>query len=171
MLARLALAAACLLPPFSIACAADEPLDLGGVKEEHMMIPMRDGAKLSAFLYFPPGDGPWPVLYEQRYADLTQPDSRKWFAKLAAGGYVVAAENFRGTHLSEGRWVGYRAGLGQTARRLRHSRMAGRPVVEHRQDRYVWQFTGRICAELPGCRCAAAFDVPVHDRHRFEPVS
>jgi predicted acyl esterase len=109
MLARLVLATLCL-PCFSeIARAADEPLDLGGVKEERVMIPMRDGAKLSAYLYFPPGDGPWPVLYEQRYADLTHPNTRKSFAKLAAGGYVVAAENFRGTHLSEGRWVGYRA--------------------------------------------------------------
>ncbi len=28
---------------------------------------------------------------------------------MAAAGYVVAAQNFRGTHLSEGTWVGYRA--------------------------------------------------------------
>ena len=98
-----------LLLECHFASAADGPLDLGGVKEQHVMIPMRDGAKLSAYLYFPPGDGPWPVLYEQRYADLTAPQTRKSFARLAAGGYVVAAENFRGTHLSEGVWVGYRA--------------------------------------------------------------
>ena len=30
-------------------------------------------------------------------------------ARLAAAGYVVAVENFRGTQLSEGTWVGYRA--------------------------------------------------------------
>ena len=94
--------------------AAEEPLDLGGVTEKHEMIPMRDGKKLSAYLYFPKGDGPWPVLYEQRYADLRGAGSRKGFAKLAAAGYVVVGENFRGTHLSEGTWVGYRAlGWGQ----------------------------------------------------------
>jgi predicted acyl esterase len=89
--------------------AADPPLDLGGVTEKHVMVPMRDGKKLSVYLYLPEGKGPWPVLYEQRYADLRGAASRKAFARLAAAGYVVAAENFRGTHQSEGTWVGYRA--------------------------------------------------------------
>ena len=94
--------------------SAEEPIDLGGIREEHIMIPMRDGKKLSAYAYFPQGAGPWPVLYEQRYADLRGSGSRKAFAKLAQAGYVVVGENFRGTHLSEGTWVGYRAlGWGQ----------------------------------------------------------
>ncbi len=105
-----------LLLECHLAGAAEEPLDLGGVKEQHVMIPMRDGAKLSAYLYFPTGDGPWPVLYEQRYADLRAPQTRKSLARLAAGGYVVAAENFRGTHLSEGAWVGYRRSAGENCR-------------------------------------------------------
>jgi predicted acyl esterase len=88
---------------------ADEPVELGDITERHVMIPMRDGQRLSAYLYFPKGEGPWPVLYEQRYADLRAPATRKGFARLAEAGYVVAAENFRGTHLSEGTWVGYRA--------------------------------------------------------------
>lgn len=73
------------------------------------MIPMRDGQKLSAYLYFPPGAGPWPALFEQRYADIRGAGTRKAAAKLAEAGYVVALVNFRGTHLSEGTWVGYRA--------------------------------------------------------------
>jgi predicted acyl esterase len=89
--------------------AAEEAVDLGKITEKHVMIPMRDGNRLSAYLYFPPGEGPWPVLYEQRYADLRSPGTRKGFAKLAEAGYVVAAENFRGAGLSEGTWVGYRA--------------------------------------------------------------
>src|SRR4051812_35000571 len=89
--------------------AADEPVDLGTVTEKHEMVPMRDEKKLSTYLYFPQGKGPWPVLYEQRYADIRGAGSRKAFAKLAEAGYVVAAQNFRGTHLSEGTWVGYRA--------------------------------------------------------------
>ncbi len=89
--------------------AADPPLDLGSVTELHEMVPMRDGVRLSTYIYLPPGAGPWPVLYEQRYADLRGAGSRKAFARLAEKGYVVAAQNFRGTHLSEGKWVGYRA--------------------------------------------------------------
>ncbi len=88
---------------------AQPPVDLGTIAEKHEMVPMRDGTKLSVYLYFPPGKGPWPVLLEQRYADLTAPATRKSFAKLAEGGYVVAAQNFRGAGKSEGTWVGYRA--------------------------------------------------------------
>jgi predicted acyl esterase len=79
------------------------------VREQHVMVPMRDGAKLSMYLYFPAGEGPWPVLYEQRYVDIRTPGARQSYAKLAAGGYVVAAQNFRGAYLSEGVFNGYRA--------------------------------------------------------------
>ena len=105
----LTLAVAATLAASRGAWAAEEPLDLGTITEKHEMIPMRDGKKLSAYLYFPKGEGPWPVLYEQRYADLRGVGTRKAFAKLAEGGYVVVGENFRGTHQSEGTWVGYRA--------------------------------------------------------------
>ena len=84
-------------------------VDLGTVTEKHAMIPMRDGVRLSTYLYMPSGEGPWPVIYEQRYADLRGAETRKGYARLAAAGYVVAAQNFRGAQLSEGTWVGYRA--------------------------------------------------------------
>src|SRR3954462_2068396 len=92
-----------------------KPLDLGGVTEQHIMVPMRDGVRLSTYLYTPPGKGPWPVLYEQRYADLRRYPAPRGnappaaYARLAAAGYVVAAQNFRGAQKSEGTWVGYRA--------------------------------------------------------------
>ena len=73
------------------------------------MIPMRDAVRLSAYLYFPEGKGPWPVLYEQRYADLRADRTRRILAELASHGYVVCAQNFRGAHLSEGVWDGYRS--------------------------------------------------------------
>src|SRR5262245_37783549 len=95
----------CLSP--RVTWCAEEPVDLGSISERHEMIPMRDGVRLSAYLYFPRGDGPWPVLLEQRYAPLQDPATRKAFARMAEGGYVVAAANFRGTHLSEGTYVGY----------------------------------------------------------------
>ena len=89
--------------------SAQGDLDFGPVTERHVMIPMRDGARLSAYLYFPEGSGPWPAVFEQRYASLTGTSTRKNAAKMAQAGYVVAMVNFRGTHLSEGTWVGYRA--------------------------------------------------------------
>lgn len=104
---RVLLIGLCLVSMSSV--FAQEPIDLGGVREEHMMIPMRDGTKLSAYLYFPQGDGPWPVLYEQRYADLKGVGTRQGNARLAKAGYVVCAENFRGAGKSEGTWIGYRA--------------------------------------------------------------
>jgi predicted acyl esterase len=93
----------------SVNVLAQDDVDLGSVTEKHVMVPMRDGQHLSAYLYFPAGDGPWPAAFEQRYADLRGAGTRKAAAKLAEAGFVVAMVNFRGTHRSEGTWVGYRA--------------------------------------------------------------
>lgn len=93
----------------STAVSAQEDLDFGSVSERHTMIPMRDGKQLSAYLYVPPGDGPWPAVFQQRYASLRGAGTRQSAAKLAEAGFVVALVNYRGTHLSEGKWVGYRA--------------------------------------------------------------
>jgi len=100
----------CLLALVSASSAQELPkLDLPGVREQHFMIPMRDGVKLSAYLYLPEGDGKWPVVFEQRYAALTSAGTRKNSADLALRGYAVAMVNFRGSQLSEGKYVGYRA--------------------------------------------------------------
>lgn len=80
-----------------------------GVTEHHRMIPMRDGKRLSAYVYFPDGEGPWPAIFEQRYSDLSGKATRDAAVRLAQSGFVVAMVNFRGAHLSEGKWVGYRA--------------------------------------------------------------
>ena len=42
-------------------------------------------------------------------ADITGAGTRKAAAELAAKGFAVAMVNYRGTHESEGTWVGYRA--------------------------------------------------------------
>jgi len=89
--------------------AAEPDIDLGDVTEQHVMVPMRDGVKLSVYLYVPKGEGPWPALLEQRYANARAARTRQELAELASHGYVVALQNFRGTQLSEGRYVGYRA--------------------------------------------------------------
>jgi len=89
--------------------AQNNPLDLGGVREEHTMIPMRDGKHLSAWLYYPKGEGPWPAIFEQRYGAIDGKGAKLNSAEQAAKGYVVAMVSFRGAQKSEGRWVGYRA--------------------------------------------------------------
>lgn len=99
---------AVMLTGRTLAGFADDPVDLGGVREEHVMIPMRDGVKLSAFLFFPAGDGPWPVLLEQRYANGSDSNTKKSFSRLARGGFVTVLANFRGSQQSEGVWKGYR---------------------------------------------------------------
>jgi predicted acyl esterase len=70
------------------------------------MIPMRDGKRLSAYVFFPQGKGKWPAIFEQRYADISSAGSRKAAAKFAEGGFVIALVNYRGTHLSEGVYGG-----------------------------------------------------------------
>ena len=90
--------------------SAADAVDLGGVTEKHVMIPMRDGVRLSAHIYTPPGDGPWPVLLEQRYANANDPGTQQYFARIAkTGGYVTVLANFRGSQKSEGDWRGYRS--------------------------------------------------------------
>jgi len=84
-------------------------IQLYGTTEKHEMIPMRDGKRLSAYLYFPKDGGPWPAVFEQRYGSLLGQSTREAAARLASEGFVVALINYRGTHLSEGKWVGYRA--------------------------------------------------------------
>lgn len=106
---RLLLSIVTMLFLASVIQAAEKKIELGDVTEKHVMIPMRDGVRLSSYLYLPAGKGPWPVLYEQRYASLTAARTRQSMAKLSSHGYVVCLENFRGAQKSEGTWVGYRA--------------------------------------------------------------
>lgn len=96
-------------PSFLPAAEELKPLDFGTVTEKHLWVPMRDGVRLSGYAYFPAGDGPWPVLFQQRYNSHLADGSRRAAAYLAGKGYVVVNVNFRGTQLSEGTFVGYRA--------------------------------------------------------------
>lgn len=93
----------------STASALAQTTKIGTVTYQHVMIPMRDGVRLSAHLYLPEGEGPWPVIFEQRYASFDAKATHEQMAKLAEAGYVVAGANFRGSQKSEGAWVGYRA--------------------------------------------------------------
>ena len=98
-----------LAASLAVAAAADSPSPLvPGTVEEPVMIPMRDGVRLSAYLYRPATGGPWPVLYQQRYADVTAAGTRRHHSQLASHGYVVCVQSFRGAQKSEGDFDGYR---------------------------------------------------------------
>jgi|UniRef100_UPI0037852AC9 predicted acyl esterase len=105
---RFLLLLSCLAVQGSVFAADLAKLDFGTVREEHIMIPMRDGKRLSAYVFFPKGEGKWPAIFEQRYADISSAGSRKAAAKFAEGGFVIALVNYRGTHESEGVYRGYR---------------------------------------------------------------
>ena len=70
-----------VLSTFSVTVSGQADVDLGQIVERHEMIPMRDGNRLSAYLYFPTGSGPWPAVFEQRYADLRGAGTRRAAAK------------------------------------------------------------------------------------------
>jgi predicted acyl esterase len=83
-------------------------------REQHVMVPMRDGTRLSMRLHFPDtakhGQGPWPAIFEQRYGnDGTDDATRADLTELADGGFVVGLLMFRGAWRSEGEWLSYRA--------------------------------------------------------------
>ena len=100
------------LPAAALAQSAE--LDLRGVREQHVWVPMRDGTQLSTWLYLPPGDGPWPVIFEQRYAPIRADRTRLESAGFARRGYVIATQSFRGAQDSQGVFLAYRGlGLGE----------------------------------------------------------
>lgn len=108
---RLAATATALSAPTPSPSAGVTPQQL---PEQHVMVPMRDGTRLSLRLHFPDavkhGPGPWPALFEQRYGnDGTDDDTRADLAELADGGFVVGLLMFRGAWASEGEWLSYRA--------------------------------------------------------------
>jgi predicted acyl esterase len=73
-------------------------------RRELVRIPMPDGVELSATLFFPDGEGPWPAVMEAlpyRKDDLTA-SYRPSYAELAEHGYVVCWLDVRGTGSSGG---------------------------------------------------------------------
>jgi len=75
-------------------------------RTSHTFIPMADGARLAATLYFPDevASAPWPAVLEAlpyRKDDITA-SYRPEYVRLADAGYVVCRVDVRGTGTSEG---------------------------------------------------------------------
>jgi putative CocE/NonD family hydrolase len=67
-------------------------------------VPMRDGVRLSADVYFPAnGSGPWPVLLARTPYDNNLLMDLGFF--WTQHGYVYVAQNVRGRYDSEGVFV------------------------------------------------------------------
>ncbi len=70
----------------------------------NVMVPMRDGVRLSTDLYLPAGTGPFPTIlirtpYDNTLAGLVEKGRR-----LADNGYAVAIQDCRGRFDSDGEY-------------------------------------------------------------------
>lgn len=76
-------------------------------KSQNEMVVMRDGVKLATSIYFPPGDGPFPVVLTRTpYGKdaMYGPRAHKQFLDQ---GYVRVAQDVRGKGKSEGKYVAF----------------------------------------------------------------
>ncbi len=72
-------------------------------RHENMPVAMRDGVKLNTDIYFPEGDGPWPVVLIRSPYNLL--NGMNLLARMFAGyGYVGVHQDVRGSFRSEGKW-------------------------------------------------------------------
>lgn len=70
----------------------------------HVLVPMRDGVRLSTDLYLPEGPGPWPLLLTRTpygNSDPARCERLLWFTQR---GFACAFQDCRGRYDSEGEW-------------------------------------------------------------------
>jgi len=70
--------------------------------DRDVMAPMRDGVKLAADLYIPPGEGPFPVVLIR--TPYNKQSNESMARGLAKQGYVCVVQDCRGRFNSEGKW-------------------------------------------------------------------
>ncbi len=77
--------------------------------ENHVPIPMRDGAILYADVYRPAGEGQYPVLVSRTpYSTERFPAAYEAPLFFARRGYVFVFQDVRGRHESDGKWDPFR---------------------------------------------------------------
>ena len=72
-----------------------------------VQVPMRDGLSLSADIYLPDIEGPFPTLLIRTIYDKQQPRYMEWTERFVESGYTVVMQDCRGRHDSEGDWEPY----------------------------------------------------------------
>lgn len=78
-------------------------------RKENVFIPMRDGIKLSAKIYFPVHSGKFPTLIFRTPYDKNEndPNNESTFLAAVKRGYAVLIEDVRGRYGSEGEFIPY----------------------------------------------------------------
>jgi putative CocE/NonD family hydrolase len=74
----------------------------------HVLVPMRDGVRLSTDLYLPDGPGPWPLILTRTpygNSDPARTERLLWFTQR---GFATAFQDCRGRYDSEGEWEPFR---------------------------------------------------------------
>lgn len=80
--------------------AAAEQAAPAAPRMQAYMVEMRDGVHLATDVYFPEGDGPWPVILMRTPYDKTQ--AAGYAVKTTSNGFALAAQDMRGRYMSEG---------------------------------------------------------------------
>jgi hypothetical protein len=93
------------------ACQAQSAPTYGIITAKGIMVPMRDGARLSTDIYFPARDGiaapgKFPVIIERTPYGAHNIES--WASYFVPRGYIAIGQNVRGRYGSEGRWFPHR---------------------------------------------------------------
>ena len=70
-------------------------------------VPMRDGVLLSADIYMPPEDGPFPTLLIRTIYDKQNERYLAWTERFVESGYACVMQDCRGRHDSDGAWEPY----------------------------------------------------------------
>lgn len=91
-----------LLGLIAAAALADGPV-YAVKKEFNVMVPMRDGVRLSTDVYRPDAPGRFPVILERTPYDNNS--SFKEGMRQASRGYVYVTQDVRGRYDSEGEWT------------------------------------------------------------------
>lgn len=99
--ASIVLAAATTFAPL-ICAAADERADENRWKHRFEMVAMRDGIRLGTHIWFPDGDGPWPVVLVRTPYGGDGVAVGGEARRLLENGYCIVGQDMRGRHRSEG---------------------------------------------------------------------
>src|SRR5262245_38428966 len=88
-----------------LGCPAAASLAQNAPEAREVQVPMRDGVKLGADLYLPPGPGPVPVLLA--ITPYGKGPTARYGPPGAANGYAVVVVDSRGLRASGGTWEPY----------------------------------------------------------------